>query len=39
MVIERVFKEDKKVKNFITICSIVIMIPVAIILIALFIYN
>ncbi len=39
MVIERVFKEDKKVKNFITICSIVIMIPVAILLIGIYIYN
>ncbi len=39
MVIKKAFKEDKKVKNFITICSIVIMIPVTIILIALFIYN
>ncbi len=39
MVIKKIFKENTKVKNFITICSIVIMIPVAIILIALFIYN
>ncbi|MDU1321302.1 MAG: VanZ family protein [Clostridium botulinum] len=39
MVIKKIFKEDTKVKNFITICSIVTMIPVAIILIALFIYN
>ncbi|EPY2274420.1 VanZ family protein [Clostridium sporogenes] len=39
MVIKKIFKEDKKVKNFVTICSIVIMIPVAILLIGIYIYN
>ncbi|ENK1242778.1 VanZ family protein [Clostridium botulinum] len=39
MVIKKVFKNDIKAKNFITICSIVIMIPVSTILILLFIYN
>ncbi|EJO5348468.1 VanZ family protein [Clostridium botulinum] len=39
MIIKKIFNDNIKVKNFITICSIVIMVPVAIILMALFIYN
>ncbi|KOR24979.1 VanZ family protein [Clostridium sp. L74] len=39
MVIKEILKEDERVKKFITICSIVIMIPVSTILILLFIYN
>lgn len=39
IVIKKIFKQDNKVKKIVTICSIVIMIPVAIIEIGLFIYN
>ena len=39
MIIKKVFKDDNKIKNFITICSMLVMIPVAIIVILLFMYN
>lgn len=39
MVIKKVFKEDNKIKSFITICSMLVMIPVVIIVILLFMYN
>lgn len=39
MAIKKIFKDDNKVKTFITICSIVLMIPVVIILIGIFMYN
>jgi len=37
--IKKIFKDDNKVKTFITICSMIVMIPVAIILIGIFMYN
>ena len=39
MAIKKIFKDDNKVKTFITICSMVVMIPVVIILIGIFMYN
>lgn len=39
LVIKKIFKEDRKVKNFVAICSTLVMIPVAFLLIVLFSYN
>ncbi|MEW9094630.1 MAG: VanZ family protein [Clostridiaceae bacterium] len=39
MAIKKIFKDYTKTKNFITICSILVMVPVAIILVMLFTYN
>lgn len=38
-IIKKIFKEDSKVKNFVSICSTLVMIPVAFIIVMLFIYN
>lgn len=39
IVIKKIFTDKNKVKNFITICSTGVMIPVGILLIGIFIYN
>lgn len=38
-IIKKIFREDSKVKNFVSICSTLVMIPVALIIIMIFIYN
>lgn len=38
-IIKKIFKEDSKVKNFVSICSTLVMIPVAFIIVMIFIYN
>lgn len=39
LVIEKVFNDKVKVKNFITVCSTIVMVPVGILIIGLFAYN
>lgn len=39
LIIKKIFKDDKKVKNFVAICSSLVMIPVAFLLVMLFISN
>lgn len=39
LVIKKILKDDKRVKTFVSICSTLVMIPVAVIILALFIYN
>lgn len=39
LIIKKIFREDMKVKNFVSICSTLVMIPVAFIIVMIFIYN
>ncbi|GAA0065431.1 MAG: VanZ family protein [Clostridium perfringens] len=39
LIIKKIFREDMKVKSFVSICSTLVMIPVAFIIVMLFIYN
>lgn len=38
-IIKKIFKEDRKVKNFVSISSFIVMVPVSVIIVALFIFN
>ncbi|WP_415348262.1 VanZ family protein, partial [Clostridium perfringens] len=39
LIIKKIFREDMKVKSLVSICSTLVMIPVAFIIVMLFIYN
>lgn len=39
LIIKKVIKDNKKIKTFVAICSSLVMVPVAFLVIALFIYN
>lgn len=39
MIISKIFMKDYKVKNFIAICSTIIMIPISVILLLIFMHK
>lgn len=39
MLIKKIFSDNIKVKNFVTICSTLVMLPVAVIVVGLLVYN